>query len=106
MDKRKKLRRRTDTLLLKDFRAHIQADADSFGKMNDLLSKTATKEDITKLNESIAPMLQIFNENKIVRMRLSSDAQTIFFYAGGITGVGYFGYQAIHWLKTLFNVVK
>lgn len=30
------------------------------------------------------PMLQLFEENKIVKARLSQDAKTIIFYAGGV----------------------
>ncbi len=106
MEKRKKLRRATDILLNKKFRDHVESNDKTFKTMNELLAKTATTEDIQKLREAIAPMLQIFNDNKIIRMRLSNDAKTIFFYTGGIAGLGYFGYQVIHWLKTLFAVVR
>ena len=85
--------------LRETFATHAQADSVSFAQINTILSGCATKKDIQELSESMAPMLKIFNDNNIVRTRLSGDFKTIVLYSAGITTIGGLFYGVVYLLK-------
>lgn len=64
------------------FKKHIKDDADFQKKASE------TFERIEAQLKRLEPMIKLFEENKIVKARLGSDAKTIILYAGGIATVG------------------
>ena len=69
------------------FATHAQSDINSFNQINISLANCATKKDIQDLHDAMAPIIKTFHDNNIVKMRLSSDAKTIFFYVAGFTSI-------------------
>ncbi len=107
--KRIKLKRSSDSALLifqKDFTDHTKSDADNFKKIIDQLKTFETTlgahiKDQDKRWTEMEPMMKVFSDNKIVRTRLSGDAKTIFFYAGGLATVVALFYAIGHYGKII-----
>lgn len=80
------------TVTNEEMHKHFQSDAE-FQK-----SALETFVSINNQLKRMEPMITLFEENKIVKARISKDAKTIILYAGGVTTIA----GALYILRVLF----